>query len=110
VTQRLFVYGTLAPGRPNEHLLADVDGDWEPATVRGVLVQEGWGAGLGFPAIALAADGPEVSGFLFVSDRLDDHWARLDAFEGEEYDRVVAPAKRTDGQEVDAHVYVHKVR
>ena len=39
-----------------------------------------------------------------------DHWARLDAFEGEEYDRVVAPAKRTDGQEVDAHVYVHKVR
>lgn len=110
MTQRLFVYGTLAPGRPNEHLLADVDGGWEPATVRGVLVQEGWGAGLGFPAIALAADGPEVSGFLFVSDRLDDHWARLDAFEGEEYDRVVAPAKRTDGQEADAHVYVHKVR
>ena len=32
---RLFVYGTLAPGRPNEHVLADVPGEWEPATVMG---------------------------------------------------------------------------
>jgi gamma-glutamylcyclotransferase (GGCT)/AIG2-like uncharacterized protein YtfP len=33
VTDRLFVYGTLAPGRPNEHVLADLGGTWEPAYV-----------------------------------------------------------------------------
>jgi gamma-glutamylcyclotransferase (GGCT)/AIG2-like uncharacterized protein YtfP len=46
VEERLFVYGTLAPGRPNEHMLAEVDGEWETATVRGRLVPEGWGADL----------------------------------------------------------------
>ena len=64
MTQRLFVYGTLAPGRPNEHVLASVDGEWESATVRGTLVEEGWGAGLGFPAITLAEDASDVSGFM----------------------------------------------
>ncbi len=34
MTDRLFIYGTLAPGRPNEHVLAEVPGAWEPATVR----------------------------------------------------------------------------
>lgn len=110
MTQRLFVYGTLAPGRPNEHVLAEVDGEWEPATVRGTLVQEGWGAGMGFPAITLTEDAAEVSGFLFVSERLEYHWARLDAFEGEGYERVMVTAKRADGLMVDAQVYVHKLR
>ena len=41
MTDRLFVYGTLAPGRSNEHILADVPGTWEPAVVQGTLIQEG---------------------------------------------------------------------
>lgn len=41
MTRRLFVYGTLAPGRPNAHVLAEVPGEWEPATVQGTLLQEG---------------------------------------------------------------------
>ena len=47
MTDRLFVYGTLAPGRPKEHVLAEVSGTWEPATVRGKLLQGGWVAELG---------------------------------------------------------------
>ena len=39
---RLFVYGTLAPGRSNADVLADVPGVWEPATVTGTLLPEGW--------------------------------------------------------------------
>jgi len=41
--ETLFVYGTLCPGCPNEHVLKAIGGRWEPATVRGKLRQEGWG-------------------------------------------------------------------
>jgi gamma-glutamylcyclotransferase (GGCT)/AIG2-like uncharacterized protein YtfP len=82
MTDRFFVYGTLAPGRPNEHLLADVPGTWERAMVRGHLLQQGWGAEVGFPGIVLDEDGPEVHGMLFSSDEINEHWERLDLFGG----------------------------
>jgi gamma-glutamylcyclotransferase (GGCT)/AIG2-like uncharacterized protein YtfP len=102
---RLFVYGSLAPGRPNAHVLADVAGDWEPATVTGKLLQEGWGAAVGYPGIVLGEGGGEVEGLLFSSEQLAGCWARLDAFEGEGYERVPATVKRGDGTTVDAHLY-----
>ena len=76
--ERLFVYGTLAPGRPNAHVLAGVRGTWEPATVRGTLYPEGWGAAVGYPGIVLEETGREVPGFVFSSDELAEHWTRLD--------------------------------
>jgi gamma-glutamylcyclotransferase (GGCT)/AIG2-like uncharacterized protein YtfP len=105
MTHRLFVYGTLAPGRPNEHILADVPGEWEPASVTGKLFQEGWGAAAGYPGIVLDEQGDEVEGFLFSSESLAEHWARLDAFEGEGYERVLATVKLKDGTRVDACIY-----
>lgn len=102
---RLFVYGTLAPGRPNAHVLADVAGEWEPATVTGRLLQDGWGAAIGYPGLVLDEDGDEIQGFVFSSDHLHRHWTRLDAFEGEGYERVLTSAKRQDGTSVDAYVY-----
>ncbi|HRN61508.1 MAG TPA: gamma-glutamylcyclotransferase [Luteimonas sp.] len=105
MTDRLFVYGTLAPGRPNEHVLADVPGTWAPATARGTLVQAGWGAEAGYPAIVPAADGDEVHGFLFSSEELPAHWDRLDAFEGAGYVRVPIPARLADGTIVEACIY-----
>lgn len=80
---RLFVYGTLAPRRPNAHVLADVPGTWVPATVAGRLLPEGWGAAIGYPGIVLDEHGDEVHGLVFSSERLAEHWARLDEFEGE---------------------------
>ncbi len=80
--ERLFVYGTLGPGRPNEHILSAIDGGWAPASVRGTLRQEGWGAALGYPGIDLDENGNEVAGFLFTAEKLADHWIALDAFEG----------------------------
>ena len=103
--QRLFVYGTLAPGRANEHLLKGVDGCWEDATVTGTLHPEGWGATLGYPAIVLSEAGEEVAGLLFSSNELSEHWARLDAFEGEAYKRVLAVVKLRDNSTVGAYVY-----
>lgn len=103
--ERLFVYGTLAPGRPNEHVLAAVPGRWEPATVRGRLYPEGWGAAAGYPGIVLAEDGDEVRGLVFSSVALATHWARLDAFEGPGYQRVPVTARLADGTLVEAQVY-----
>ena len=102
---RLFVYGTLAPGRVNQHVLAGLHGAWVPATVRGTLLQEGWGAAAGYPGIVLSEQGQEVSGFLFTSSELPDHWARIDEFEGEGYVRVLATVQLVDGIHVQAHVY-----
>ena len=80
--QRLFVYGTLAPGRPNEHILAEVTGEWEPASVSGRLLEQGWGAAAGYRGLVLDQQGSEVRGFLFSSEALAEQWARLDQFEG----------------------------
>lgn len=35
--QHLFVYGTLAPNQPNAHILAPINGIWQPATIHGKL-------------------------------------------------------------------------
>lgn len=86
---RLFVYSTLAPGRPNEHVLAAVPGTWEPATVTGWLQQEGWGAAVGYPGILMGKQGDEIEGWVFTSGSLSEYWGKLDAFEGEGYERVV---------------------
>ena len=108
MTDRLFVYGTLAPGRPNEHVLAEVPGTWEPATVRGILLEEGWGAAVGYPGIVLDEPGGDVHGFIFSSEELSAHWARLDDFEGDGYERVVTSAVLGDGTVVKAHIYALK--
>jgi len=105
MTNRLFVYGTLAPGRPNEHELAEVPGNWEPAIVKGTLLQEGWGAAVGYPGIVLDEHGGEVHGFIFSSKELSAHWARLDELEGDCYERVVASVELGDGTVVKAYIY-----
>lgn len=103
--ERLFVYGTLGPGRPNEHVLTAIGGTWITGTVTGTLRDGGWGAELGYPGIELEENGDEIEGFLFISDKLADHWTALDEFEGEAYERVLAKVKSEDGNLVDAHIY-----
>ena len=104
--QHLFVYGTLAPGRPNQHILEEVEGEWRPATVQGTLHEEGWGATMGYPGIKLSTAGGTVEGFVFSSSELAKHWTRLDTFEGEAYQRVVTTAKLSDQTTVSAFIYV----
>lgn len=103
--EKLFVYGTLGPDRPNEHVLGAIGGSWETATVSGTLREEGWGAELGYPGIELDEHGGEVEGFIFTSENLSGHWANLDEFEGEAYRRVLTKVKLKDGRKVDAYIY-----
>ena len=109
-SERLFVYGSLQPGQPNAHQLAGLEGTWEKASVRGRLVEAGWGAGIGYRALILDEEGPEVAGYLFTSADLGGRWSALDAFEGPDYERVVAAVSLASGERVRAHVYVHRRR
>ena len=104
--QCLFVYGSLAPGGANHHVLSHIEGDWVAASVRGRLRQAGWGAAMGYPAIVLDDAADPVDGFVFASDQLGEHWPELDAFEGEGYERVRTPARLHDGASVEVFIYV----
>ena len=105
MTQRLFVYGTLAPGRPNEHVMKPMNGTWRSATVKGYLKSEGWGANLGYPGIELTESGDDVEGHLFESEDLCRFLDKLDKFEGAEYQRVLTHVFLANGDVVDAWIY-----
>ncbi|MEL7045084.1 MAG: gamma-glutamylcyclotransferase [Pseudomonadota bacterium] len=101
----LFVYGTLAPGRPNHHLLANLGGTWAAATLRGRLVDEGWGAEQGYPGIIPDPSAPPVAGHLLSTPELASSWSMLDEFEGPGYVRRSVAVTLESGDEVRAWVY-----
>jgi gamma-glutamylcyclotransferase (GGCT)/AIG2-like uncharacterized protein YtfP len=102
---RLATYGTLAPGRQNHGQVTDLPGRWLVGHVRGALVDAGWGAELGFPALVLDPDGAPIEVFVFESEALLDRWRRLDAFEGPGYRRVTVDVSTPEGV-LPASIYV----
>jgi Gamma-glutamyl cyclotransferase, AIG2-like len=73
--------------------------------VYGRLVDAGWGASLGFPALILDPEGTIIHVHVFESVDLPAHWSRLDDFEGSSYQGVVTTVHMPTG-EVDSHIYV----
>jgi len=106
---KLFVYGTLGPGKPNEHILKKIGGSWEKGYVLGQLHAEGWGADMGYPGIRLENQTDKIFGHIFTSNQLDKHWAELDQFEGAAYERVLTKVF-IEGHlaEVEAYIYALK--
>ncbi len=102
--RRLAVYGSLAPGEANHHQLAGLRGDWRSGAVRGWLLSSGWGAAVGYPGLRPDAEGPAVAVQVFTSADLAAHWARLDAFGGDEYERVTVEVD-LGGETVTAQIY-----
>ena len=102
---RLAVYGTLAPGAPNNSQLDGLAGRWTTGFVCGRLIRAGWGTDLGFPGLVLDPDGSRVYVDVFESPDLVDHWTRLDAFEGSGYRRVMALVTTPDAV-VQSWIYV----
>lgn len=86
--------------------MTSIGGEWIAATIKGRLVESGWGAEIGFPGLVLDEDGDEIPGYVFSSPNLDQAWVELDAFEGEEYRRAEAMVATRGGQVVCAFVYV----
>jgi gamma-glutamylcyclotransferase (GGCT)/AIG2-like uncharacterized protein YtfP len=98
--QVLVVYGTLAPGRPNYHIMEPVGGQWRNGRIKGLLAQQGWGADLGYPGFkhTSLAEQTDIEVVVLFSEQLVAHWARLDAFEGEGYQRILTPFKLENGE------------
>lgn len=87
----LAVYGTLAPGRPNHHIVAPLGGEWTEGVIEGDLHPVGWGATLGYPAFRPRAGGPAVAVHVLTAPALAADWPRLDRFEGPGYRRILVP-------------------
>jgi gamma-glutamylcyclotransferase (GGCT)/AIG2-like uncharacterized protein YtfP len=87
----LAVYGTLAPGQPNHHVVAPLGGEWTEGVIEGDLLQVGWGADLGYPAFRPRDGGDAVAVQVLTAPALVAAWPGLDRFEGAEYRRILVP-------------------
>ncbi len=101
----LFVYGTLAPGEENAHIMDGMKGEWRKAYVRGTYHNKGWGTDKGHPGLIPDENGDVIDGLVFISNDLPANWPRLDKFEGTDYKRIPIKATMQDGKTLDAQIY-----
>ena len=92
----LAVYGTLAPGRPNHHVLAPLGGEWTDGLIEGDLLPVGWGAELGYPGFRPRVGGDAVAVRELTAPSLASAWPTLDRFEGPGYERILVPVFGTE--------------
>lgn len=107
-SQKLVIYGSLAPGESNHWMLRDVEGSWVDGFVRGTLHDRGWGAKKGFPGMTWDARRKGFPVKLLISGDLPGHWGRLDVFEGKDYVRILVPVE--DESEVIAVANIYAIR
>jgi gamma-glutamylcyclotransferase (GGCT)/AIG2-like uncharacterized protein YtfP len=91
VHHRLAIYGTLAPGKPNHHIVQPLGGKWRDGFVEGDLLAFGWGAAMGYPALLPRLGGESVPVNLLTTPHLETAWEQLDRFEGPDYERLLVP-------------------
>ena len=77
----LAVYGTLAPGQPNHHIVAPLGGEWTDGLIEGDLLPAGWGAVLGYPGFRPRVGGAAVAVQVLTASSLANAWPTLDRFE-----------------------------
>jgi gamma-glutamylcyclotransferase (GGCT)/AIG2-like uncharacterized protein YtfP len=92
----LAVYGTLAPGQANYHVVAPLGGEWTDGMIEGDLLPLGWGADLGYPGFRPRAGGDAVAVQVLTAPLLATAWPTLDRFEGSGYQRILVPVFGTE--------------
>ncbi len=107
---QLFVYGTLCPNRENAHILGEIGGDWEKASVHGTVHILDWGPDQGLPALVLNEQDSQIEGYLFSTEKLQHNWQILDDFEGPQYERVQVTVFLASGEKTEAWTYVMKAK
>lgn len=103
--RHLAVYGTLAPGESNHHILGSIPGEWTPVELRGVRFTLQVGTDIGYPGYNWQPDGPTVDAYLLTSPKLPEHFDRLDRFEGPDYCRILVPVYRNGTMFAVANTY-----
>lgn len=103
----LIIYGTLAPNRPNHSKIEHIKGKWLKGIVKGKLVNDGWGAELGYFGFKHASieEQVHIEAYILFSDELGNNWANLDAFEGAEYQRILAQFELENGEIGVGNIY-----
>jgi gamma-glutamylcyclotransferase (GGCT)/AIG2-like uncharacterized protein YtfP len=108
ISHTLAVYGTLAPGRPNHHVVAPLGGEWTDGLIEGDLLPLGWGAALGYLGFRPRAGGDAVAVQVLTAPLLATAWPALDRFEGPGYRRILVPvfgAELDGGQAGERRLY-----
>ena len=107
----LIVYGTLAPGQANHHIVEHINGEWVKATIKGRLENKGWGAEMGFAGFTPAGsvNSSVIDCHVLISDELTANWSLLDKFEGAEYRRIFAQYECLNGDIGVGYIYALNV-
>ena len=108
--ERLFVYGSLAPGEPNERFLKRIQGLWQEGNIFGTVINPEWRIAGGYPGLKLDNPTNLVEGKVFSSSQLKELWEELDEFEDtEHYSRVLVPIFiKGEPNPVEGFVYIAK--
>jgi gamma-glutamylcyclotransferase (GGCT)/AIG2-like uncharacterized protein YtfP len=110
-SRHLVVYGTLAPGRVNHHVVEHIVGTWRNEVyVEGEFVNSGWAVEFGYPMMRWKPGGSHIASYLLESEILPAHWVDLDRFEGSEYCRILVPVFDDQGFVTVGNVYAEKLR
>ncbi len=80
----------------------------KPVIFVGICSSAVGGAELGSPGIQLSDSGETVTGYVFISENLPQYWDELDAFEGDEYQRIPVKVYLENGQTIESLVYALK--
>lgn len=93
---RLASYGSLRPGQINHDQLDGLKGRWINGKIRGRIVDDAGGSATGYLGLILG-EGDPIDVMVFESLDLPLHWNRLDAFEGESYERIEVEIETEEG-------------
>jgi len=98
---RLFVYGTLLHGQAARSMVGNHVARWEQASITGRM----YAFPMGYPGVVDEGDDRIVGELMWLSD-LAAAFALLDAYEGDDFVRILKRVQRLDGTEVWAWCYV----
>jgi gamma-glutamylcyclotransferase (GGCT)/AIG2-like uncharacterized protein YtfP len=100
-TEKLFVYGSLAPGQPNHRILSDLQGTWTNCKIKGWIMKMG-----GLQYFNWDTRGDDIEVQLFTSSKLHENWEFLDRFEGTSYKRHLITGKLQNNEVIVANIYL----
>jgi gamma-glutamylcyclotransferase (GGCT)/AIG2-like uncharacterized protein YtfP len=103
----IIVYGTLAPNKPNHSKIEHINGRWSKGIIKGKLVEEGWGAELGYFGFKHSSidEQENIEAYILFSDELINNWTYLDEFEGNGYRRMLAKFELENGEFGVGNIY-----